>query len=454
MFSRVAVAASVVLGLVFSADGQGVNPRRAGLAQIQLVPIQLVGTVAGVKPGMIAVTTAAGETWALSIPPKVEVRVTGTAVPDVLSPGMFVRFIAAVDKPRGLVQGKVEKLVIFSPSEETGRMPGVFYSGQEGDEAAVQPKAGMPPNLPEGRNPGVRPGPRREREPGVPRKAAPTQGVPDREADAKGKAAAQVETFDIRGRITAVKGRWLTVYARNTLIKPVLKIELADKPEIKLDVNTYSLAKAGDKISARGVQIGAQAVQAIQVAIELMEPLGASGKKPVRPIGKRSSRPASKAGEDREPFEVTQEAGQAKPGQNKDAAAEKEPVKPVPQDERSKKIVQYLQTKPEEIQGKPGVKLDLKEGDSVTFAPCKQVSGKEVLGRFGLPDQVQKIKGSLPLGEGGKQQEVQWQLWIYGPVMFFVDEADTTRYLTVTTEKKKPPQPEQEKQKPEPPPQR
>jgi len=348
VFYRVPLAACLLLGPVISAYGQRVDRRAVALPQIQLVPIQLTGTIAGVKPGMIAVTTAAGETWALSIPPKIEVRVTGTAEPDVLSPGMYVRFIAAVDKQRGLVQGKVEKLVIFSPSEGTGRMPGVFYSGQEGDEAAVQPNAGMPPNPPEARNPGVRPSPRRQREPATPPKAGPTQGVPGREADTKDKAAAQVETFDVRGRITAVKGRWLTVYARNTLIKPALKIELADKPEIKLDVDTYTLAKAGDKISARGVQMGAQAVQAIQVAIELVEPLGAAGKRAGRPIGKRPSRPSSKAGEDRQPFEVSQEAGQAKPGQNKDAPPPKEPVKPVPQDERSKQIVQYVQAKPEE----------------------------------------------------------------------------------------------------------
>jgi hypothetical protein len=450
MFFRAALAGSIVLGLAVSTYGQGVNPRAAAVPQIQLVPIQLTGTVAGVKPGMIAVTTPVGETWALSIPPKTEVRLTGTAEPDVLSPGMYVRFIAPVDKQRSLVQGKVAKLVIFSPSEETGRMPGVFYSGQEGDEAAAQPNPGMPPNLPEGRNAGLRPGPRRGRDPGVPAKAAP----PDRNADAKDKAAANVETFDIRGRITAVKGRWLTVSARNTFFKPVLKIELADKPEISLDMNTYSLAKSGDKISARGVQVGAQAVQAMQMAIELGEPLGAAGRKPGRSLGKRSSRPSSKAGEDREPFEVAQEAEQGKLDEKKETAAQKEPGKPEPRDERGKQIVQYLQAKPEEIQGKPGVKLDLRDGDSATFMPCKQVSGKEVLGRFGLPDQVQKIKGSLPLGEGGKQKEVQWQLWIYGPVMFFVDEADTTRYLTVTVEKKKPPQPQQKKEKQEQPPQR
>jgi len=43
MFSRVPLAACLVLGLVFSAYGEGVNRRAAAVPQIQLVPIQLTG---------------------------------------------------------------------------------------------------------------------------------------------------------------------------------------------------------------------------------------------------------------------------------------------------------------------------------------------------------------------------------------------------------------------------
>ncbi|MHC4178755.1 MAG: hypothetical protein ACYSWU_14690, partial [Planctomycetota bacterium] len=224
------------------------------------MPIQLRGTVAGVGPRMVAMTTSAGETWRLTITPKTEVRVTGTAEPDVLRPGMYVRFIAPVDKRRSLVQGQVDKLIIFSPSQETGRMPGVFYAGQEGDEAALQPKAGQPPGAPGVRKPAAPANPRQAGNAGGPAKPAPG----GRRARAGDQATANVETFDVRGRLTSVKGRWLTVSPpRNTFFRRALRIELAEKPEVKLDVTDYTLAKSGDKIAAQGVQIAANTMQAM-----------------------------------------------------------------------------------------------------------------------------------------------------------------------------------------------
>ena len=87
MCPRAALAALVVPGLGVSAYGQGLNPRAPAVPRvIQLMPIELRGTVAGVRPGMVVVATAAGESWALKIPPKTEVRVTGTAEPATFSP--------------------------------------------------------------------------------------------------------------------------------------------------------------------------------------------------------------------------------------------------------------------------------------------------------------------------------------------------------------------------------
>jgi hypothetical protein len=339
MFSRAAVAVSAVLALAVSVHGQGLRPRGPVLRlAIPVAPIQLQGTVAGVRPGMVAVTTAAGETWALKITPRSEVRVTGTAEPDVLRPGMYVRFIAPIDTRRSLVQGKVEKLIIFTPSEGVGRMPGVFYPGQEGEDPTLEPGAGGPPNVPGGRNPAeVQANPPRGRNPGVKPKALPSTrrenalpgGRDAQDANAKG-ATGGVETFDVRGRLTGLKGRRLTVYARNAFFKPVLKFELADKPVINLDVNTYSLAKPGDKISARGVQIAPQAVQAMQVTIELVEPLGSSGQKPDRTAGRRDTRRGTKSGGGREPFGVAEEMEKGKPAQaqQKQQPAEEKQAQP------------------------------------------------------------------------------------------------------------------------------
>ena len=425
MFSRTALSASLLFALAVSAHGQGLNRRGPAMGPvIQLKPVKLEGTVVAVRPGIVALTTATGENWALKIPPKAEVRVTGTAGPDVLRPGIYVRLLAPVDKRRGIVQEKVAELVVFSPSQEEGRMPGVFYPDPAEDPNAAQPNAPQPP---------------------VP----PPKGAPaGRRAKAKDKTDVVVETFDIRARITAAKGRWLTLYARNNFFKPTLRIELADKPVVKLDVNDYTLAKPGDKIAALGHQIGPRAAQAAKVIIQLAQPVGESGKKPGRTTGRRPPRRSAKQGQGRQSFEVAEEMEQDKPGQNKETTPQ-EKKEPQPQDKRSKEILQLLQAKPEEIKGKPGVTLKLAEGDPISFTPCKQVSGKAILGRFGLPNRVQPNKGSLPLGEGGQQKEIKWQLWMYGRVLFFVDEADTTRYLAVMPEKKEKEQPQEKQQQPQ-----
>lgn len=438
MFSRAALGVCILFGLSVSTVGQPFNPRPGRQPPvIQFAPIQLQGTVAGVRPGMIAVSTAAGETWAVKVTGRTEIRVLGTAEPDVLRPGLYVRFFAPVDKRRSRVEQKVGKLTIFSPSKQIGRMPGVFYPGQEGDEAAPEP--GTPPNGPEAPGPG-RAAKAHNRKAPAERPMGPrsrTPGPPDK--------APNVETFDIRARLTAVKGDWLTVYVRNPFFKPSLRIQLTDEPEIKLDVSEYSVAKPGDKVAALGRGIGAQAVQARQVRIELAEPLGGSGKRAKRPGPKRPPRRPRKGGHDRGSFEIAEEMESDKPGQGKqpppapkkDAPPEE---KPPPSDQRGKQIVQFLQAKPEEIRGKPRLKLTLGKGDPATFAPSTDVGGKEVLAEFGLPDNVLKASGKLPVGEDGEPKEVKWQLWIYGPVKLLVDEADRVRYFAVTVDKKKPPE--------------
>ena len=314
-------------------------------------------------------------------------------------------------------------------------MPGVFYPGQNGDGAGLEPKPGMPPKVPRPQGPGVPPD-----VPQPPAAGKPPNAPQGQDADKPAKAAANIETFDIRARITAVKGRWLTVYApRNTFFKPSFRFQLTDKPVIQLDVNDYSLAKSGDKISARGVQLAPQAVQAMQVEIQLAEPLSDSRKKPKRPAGKRPPRGPSKEGQDRQPFEVAQEIEQEKRAKAEQPKQPRPGDKPLAKDERSKKIIAFLKPKPEEIKGKPGLRINLGQDGFQTFTPCKEVTEKEVLGKFGLPDLVRNVSGSLPIGEGGEQKEVKWRLWVYGPVKFLVDEADKTRYVTVTVEKKKDP---------------
>ena len=240
-----------------------------------------------------------------------------------------------------------------------------------------------------------------------------------------------VENFDIRGRLTSVKGKWLTVNAENTLIKPTLRFELADEVEVSLDVNTYTLAQMGDRIECLGVPYGPQAIEAIEMSIELTQPVGEQEKPLSRTAGRRASRSSAESGADQlAGGAASQNSDGAGPSATTGSKPTQEDAESASQDDRTKQIVQALQATAEEVKNKSSVTLRLGEGVAKTFAPCKQVSGTDVLvKRFGVPDQSRPVSGSLILD--GRLTEVRWQLWVYGPVLVFVDEADTTRYLCV-----------------------
>ncbi len=270
MYSRALLAVCMVFSLVVWADGQGFHPRagrQPGAARF--APVRVDGAIAQIGPGMIMVTTAANEMWWLKVPANAVIRVTGTAEPEVLCSGLFVRFTAAVDKRRSKVQGKVEKLTIFTPSREPSRMPGVFYPNQVGAGAGVKQGPEMPPGFGMPPNPGMRPNP-----------AVQPQVPGTQNASARGTAASNVEAFDIRAQVASHKKGKLTLYVPNPFFKPKLKIELSEEPVIEVDVSSYAVAKPGDKISARGLQISQRGVHAREVLIELAEPLDTLRKKP------------------------------------------------------------------------------------------------------------------------------------------------------------------------------
>jgi len=373
----------VVLGMAASAGGQVVQQPRV----IHIVPLQIQGTVAGVRPGGIMVTSAAKETWALKIPPQANVKITGTAEPDVLRAGMYVHFIASIDKRRNRVVDKVDRLTIFTPSLARGTVLGARYPGQ-------QPAAG------------------------------------DNQ-----KPAAQEEIFEIRGRLASLRRGRMTVHVPNRYFKPVLKAELAEDPAIAVDLSNYSLASPGDKIAAQGRQAGERMIEAMEVTIQLAKPLSNQRKRPKRRVAKPSAQQPSKEPKGRQPFEVaeqTEKDKEEKQGEEKEPqpgappqpdAAEKPPA----QGDRTAQLTQLLE--PQAV-GAGAMQVTL-NGVPHVFTACKQVPSNELTQKFGQPTQIFPANGSLPVGPGGAQQNVQWQLWIYDPVKLFVDKTGKTRYFSV-----------------------
>ena len=246
---RFRAAAYGTAGLLVLLCAGAVRAQRPVHPQMRPQLVDATGTVEMVGPGWIGMKTAAGSAWMLQITPQTTVLLTGTAKPDVLARGQCIRFIAEVDKRRSKVQDKVDKLIVFTPSPE--RQLGVFP-----DQGGLGAAAG--PN-PFGQAPGLGQTPAAGRSPGKARDTGPP-----------------VESFEIAGQISGIKKGKFTILAPNPYFKPILEIELTEDPEIELDLagpNLYTFAKKGDKIEARGSQIGRTAALVSEMTIELAEPL-------------------------------------------------------------------------------------------------------------------------------------------------------------------------------------
>jgi hypothetical protein len=272
---RLAIRVSATILVGSAALGTGVSQAQfPGRPQRQPQRVEPNGTIALIGRGVIALTTAAGETWRVQVAPNAQVQVLGTATPDVLAPGQYVAFTAQVDKKRAAVQDKVTKLKIFTPSEHqmVGAFPGQGGLGAGGLGAGA---GGAPPVKQD-------------------RGAAADTGPP-------------VEEFEIGAQIRSIKKPKLSLFAPNPFFRPTFEIELAEEPEISLDLAGMKyamLAKPGDRIQARGTQVGPNAAQVNEVTIELAEPWGsqqaAANKRPTRRKTRSSRRAAAQAEADAE----------------------------------------------------------------------------------------------------------------------------------------------------------
>jgi hypothetical protein len=271
------VSTAVFVGA--AAIGPGIaRAQFAGRPQLQPERVEATGTIELVSPrGIIALTTAAGETWQVQIARNAKVQVLGTATAAVVQPGQYIAFTADVDKKRAAVQEKVGKLTIFTPSEHL--MVGAFPAQGGLGAGGLGAGAGAAPAI--GQNPG----------------GAGDTGPP-------------VEGFQIGAQIRSIKKGKLSLFAPNTYFRPTFEIELAEEPEISLDlagVNYVTLAKKGDKIQARGAQVGPNAAQVNEVVIELAEPLGSQQAEPGNRPTRRTTRSSRRAPAQAEAEEAAEE---------------------------------------------------------------------------------------------------------------------------------------------------
>jgi hypothetical protein len=202
----------------------------------QPMPVTVSGTLQQIKGGLLQVASATQEQYLVKVDPRhTKVQCTGTAEPDFLRSGLYVRFSGEFDN-RGTGKGDLSELEIVTPSEI------------------------------------VRPGVVRD-EPG---------GLDEKP---KKKVKNEGGKFLVVGQIRSIKNGQLLVAAPT--VPTGLKVNVAAGAKINVDVNDVTLAQQGDEIEVKGnlvqpAQNGQPGqVVASEVTIKLAKPLSALSKKKV-----------------------------------------------------------------------------------------------------------------------------------------------------------------------------
>jgi hypothetical protein len=289
---------------------------------ITLNPVTVAGELVQAGPRGVVVKGGDGKNWTVQLDNNTKVKITGTAVPEVLTPRVAVRFVASIDKKTGKAQDKIDKITIFTPSQNiASRTLGVELAkaGADKDENAGMGGPMIIPNM----RPNPAPGPGQEKPvdagpapdviPGT-GADAPAAGKPKRGGGSTaraGKNAAasvpEVASYEVCAQIVSYHNHRLIVSPPNRYFKQKITVELTPEAEIALDLSDLNTAKPGDQVSAKGYYITPGICQHTDsVVITLANPLGEKA-------GRHKARPAAKAGDAPAATPRRPAAGKAKP---------------------------------------------------------------------------------------------------------------------------------------------
>lgn len=241
--------------------------------------LRAVGTLRAVAVGGFQMATDTNETWNVKLPAKpTEVSFSGTADQTFLRPGMKVTFSALMNR-KGIVQGPVTSLTVFTPLEP--KDIGVWPDSE--GEGAPNPLEGLFSE--------------KEVKKEVPKKGA--------------KKVVEDQVCRVGGTLKSLKGNRLIVVAGNREVK----CELAENAKIKVATSDLSFARQGDKVEMEGWYYAnqKQAAWANSVSVTAANTLQAEKKK-------------SKTGDDDAPTEK-EPKGKSKSG-SKDKADKADKDKP------------------------------------------------------------------------------------------------------------------------------
>ncbi len=292
----------------------------------QAAQVEATAIVRSVSPRGLEVVAPDGRAWLLLVRPDAKVELLGTAELSFLRPGQLVRFVAQVDRKRGVVEEPVSSLLIFTPNfSKVETQPGVFP-----DEGAVSSGEGLP---------GVGFPQNGATQPGSGPPAHPTRRVNPRDSGRGATASVPLPEkvrLDIRGRLSEItkQGRLVVLLPPNAFLRGPLEVPLVENAEIRvdwLDPKAYMMAAAGDRVRAKGIQVGPNVVEVSELTIEKMGPLGdktSTGPRNTRQES-RTSRDRSEIGGERNPLP------QREPSREAPEDLRQPPVEPTKSEEAS-----------------------------------------------------------------------------------------------------------------------
>lgn len=219
----------------------------------KLGQFDLSGTLDRVEGNALMLTTAADFTWILRPKPKVEIFLTGKAVPAFLAPGQAVVFFAKLDMRRGTTVEEVRRLTVFVPDKKRplGIRPDLGFADLEKASFGEQLETGEVKS--------------REGEPRTPESRTTSSS---RAASAKsGKhvpkeaASKDVGSFVVCGRILSANKGTLHVLAPNNVFfkQTELTVTIAADANIAVELSglpVLALLQPGDHVQASGDQMG------------------------------------------------------------------------------------------------------------------------------------------------------------------------------------------------------
>jgi hypothetical protein len=269
-----ALAAAGSFSLLFasSASAQVYNRNQAMKQQQQQQRPQRIktgGTFVSGNTSQIQITTNTNQSIMVTLGPKTEVTVSGTAEQDYLKSGVVVEFVAEVAKG-GAVAEKISHMVVVSPS--TDRPAGLYppESTVLGKKAEKEEKAvgGRPKG---GADAGIADAP-----------VKPAKAHADQGGDTFGPKPAKTQkapqfpaSYAVRGTIKLSKNGAITVSTGRVTVKA----ELASDATIDVDMSDLKAVQRDDRVTVSGYTTQAQPnfVLAETIKIELANPL--TGKK-------------------------------------------------------------------------------------------------------------------------------------------------------------------------------